>query len=76
LAREEPERAANLLGAPALAVADRMEDALVAAVGYSQSSAAMLSTLDQFLQSATIERLAEVTGLSQSGGPARRPAPA
>lgn len=67
MARGESERASNLLGALALAVADRLEETLGAAVGRSQSSAALLSALDQFLEAPTIERLSQVVGLSQSG---------
>jgi DNA-binding MarR family transcriptional regulator len=58
---------ANLLGALALAVSDRMDEALGHTVGRSQTAAAALSALDQFLDGPTVERLAQVVGLSQSG---------
>lgn len=61
------QQAANLLGALALAVTDRLGDRLDAAVGHSQSAAAALSALDQFLAAPTVERLSQVVGLSQSG---------
>jgi DNA-binding MarR family transcriptional regulator len=67
LASSEPAQSSNLLGALALAVNDRVDETLDATVGRSQSAAAMLSALDQFLDVPTIERLAEVLGLSQSG---------
>ena len=60
-------QSANLLGALALAVSDRLEASVEATVGRSQSAAAMLSALDQFLDAPGIERLAQVLGLSQSG---------
>ncbi len=60
-------QAANLLGALALAVADRLEETLGAAVGHSQSAAAMLSALDQFLEAPSVERIAQVVGLTPSG---------
>jgi DNA-binding MarR family transcriptional regulator len=58
---------ANLLGALALLVTDRVEEALAQTVGRSQTAAAALSALDQFLDGPTVERLAQVVGLSQSG---------
>jgi DNA-binding MarR family transcriptional regulator len=58
-----PSKAANLLGALGTAVTDRLGDAL----GQSPSAAALLSALDQFLNAPTIELLAQVVGLSQSG---------
>lgn len=58
---------ANLLGALALVVTDRLEASLDDAVGRSPSAATMLSALDQFLDAPRIERLAQVLGLSQSG---------
>jgi DNA-binding MarR family transcriptional regulator len=67
LASSGPAQAANLLGALALAVTDRVGETLDATVGRSQSAAAMLSALDQFLDVPTVDRLAQVLGLSQSG---------
>jgi DNA-binding MarR family transcriptional regulator len=67
LPSREPAQPSNLLGALALAVNDRVDETLDATVGRSQSAAAMLSALDQFLDVPTIERLAQVLGLSQSG---------
>lgn len=61
------DQAANLLGALALAVSDRLDASADATVGRTQSAAAMLSALDQFLDEPGIERLAQVLGLSQSG---------
>lgn len=57
---------ANLLGALALAVGDRLASSLKEAVGHSQSAAALLSALDQFLEAPGIEHLSTVLGLSQS----------
>jgi MarR family transcriptional repressor of emrRAB len=57
-------RAANLLGAHALVVADRMREA----VGMELSSAAVLSALETFADGASIDELRRVLGLSHSGG--------
>jgi MarR family transcriptional repressor of emrRAB len=57
-------RAANLLGAHALVVADRMRDA----AGMELSSAAVLSALETFADGASIDGLRRVLGLSHSGG--------
>ncbi len=59
--------AANLLGALALAVCDRLA-AMENASGLSATAAAALSALDQFLDRPSIDRLSAVVGLSQSGG--------
>ena len=61
-----PEHTANLLGALALVVTDRMADT-VAEVGPSESAAAALSALHQFLDAPTIDRLRQVLGLTHSG---------
>lgn len=58
-----PSKPANLLGALAAAVTDRLGEAL----GHSPSAAALLSAVDQFLDAPSIDRLAQVVGLSQSG---------
>jgi DNA-binding MarR family transcriptional regulator len=57
-------RAANLLGAHALVVADRMREA----AGMELSSAAVLSALETFADGASIDALRRVLGLSHSGG--------
>lgn len=56
-------QAANLLGALAIAVTDRLGESLV----HSPSAAALLSAVDQFLDAPTLDGLAQVVGLSQSG---------
>jgi len=62
---EDPSgRTANLLGAVALAVTDRMAEW---PSGRSATDAAALSALDQFLGRPPIEHLAQVVGLSHSG---------
>jgi MarR family transcriptional regulator, negative regulator of the multidrug operon emrRAB len=58
------ERAANLLGAHALVVADRMREA----AGMELSSAAVLTALETFADGASIDALRRVLGLSHSGG--------
>jgi len=58
---------ANLLGALALAVSDRMVAAVADRAGRSESSAAALSAIDQFLGQPSIDLLSQVLGLSQSG---------
>jgi DNA-binding MarR family transcriptional regulator len=60
-------RAANLLGTVALAVRDRMVEAVAQRPGDSETAAAALSALDQFLAGPSIDRLSQVVGLSQSG---------
>ncbi len=61
------DQTANLLGALALAVTDRVAEAVTDRSGYSESAAAALSALDQFLGRPSIDRLSQVLGLSQSG---------
>jgi MarR family transcriptional regulator, negative regulator of the multidrug operon emrRAB len=58
------DRAANLLGAHALVVTDRMRQT----VGMELSSAAVLSALETFAGGASIDELRRVLGLSHSGG--------
>src|SRR5947208_6967587 len=60
---------ANLLGALALAVDDRMADAVVAAAGHSVTAATALSALDHLrvLEAPSIERLSQALGLTHSG---------
>ena len=57
-------RAANLLGAYALVVCDRMREA----AGMELSSAAVLTALETFADGASIDALRRVLGLSHSGG--------
>jgi DNA-binding MarR family transcriptional regulator len=58
------ERTANLLGAHALVVADRMREA----AGMELSSAAVLNALETFADGASIDALRRILGLSHSGG--------
>ena len=60
-------RAANLLGALALAVIDRCLQEAGRQTGHPESEAAALSAIDQFLDRPSIDRLSAVIGLSQSG---------
>ena len=57
-------RAANLLGAHALVVCDRMREA----AGRELSSTAILTALQTFADGASIDALRRVLGLSHSGG--------
>lgn len=57
---------ANVLGALALAVADQLPADPVPA-GRTDSAAAALSALDQFLDRPTVDRLRQVLGLTHSG---------
>ncbi len=61
------DREANVLGALALVVADRVAAATEAATGQSASAAAALSALYQFLDRPTLDRLRQVLGLTPSG---------
>lgn len=58
---------ANVLGALALALVDRMSEAVGVAAGHSLSGASAVSALEHILDSPTIERLSQVLGLSHSG---------
>ena len=58
---------ANLLGALALVVHDRFSEAVTDASGRSETAAAALSSLDNFLERPTIDRLRRVLGLTSSG---------
>jgi DNA-binding MarR family transcriptional regulator len=60
-------RAANVLGALALAIADRTSNKIAAAAGQSDSAAAALSALYHFLDRPTLDRLRLVLGLTPSG---------
>jgi DNA-binding MarR family transcriptional regulator len=61
------DHAGNLLGAFALAVADRASDAVGEAAGQSGAAAAALSALDQFLDAPSVDLLRRVLGLTPSG---------
>jgi MarR family transcriptional repressor of emrRAB len=60
--------AANVLGALMLATSDRMVESVQAELGLSETAAAALSALNQFLDRPTVDQLAQVVGLTQSGG--------
>jgi DNA-binding MarR family transcriptional regulator len=61
------ERGDNLLGALALAVTDRMSDAVTAAADQSVTSATALSALHHFLDAPSVDLLRQVLGLTSSG---------
>ena len=58
---------ANVLGALALVLTDRMTEAAAAAAGQSETTATALSALHHFLDQASIDRLRQVLGLTSSG---------
>jgi hypothetical protein len=58
---------ANVLGALALAVSDRMADGVTAEAEGSHSRATALSALHHFLDDPSIDRVREVLGLTHSG---------
>jgi DNA-binding MarR family transcriptional regulator len=58
---------ANLLGALALAISDRIERGVTEAAALSESDAVALSALHHFLDSPRVDLLAQVLGLSSSG---------
>lgn len=62
-----PDREVNLLGAAALAVADRMRQATEAAAGHGAAAPAALAALDGFAGGGTMDRLRSVLGLTASG---------
>jgi DNA-binding MarR family transcriptional regulator len=62
-----PDQTANLLGALALMIADRMADAMGEAGGRPESAAAALSALLHFLDQPTVDLLRQVLGLTSSG---------
>jgi DNA-binding MarR family transcriptional regulator len=66
-ARRRERQAANLLGALALALSDRLEAAVTEAAGLAESDAVALSALHHFLESPSVDLLAQVLGLSSSG---------
>jgi DNA-binding MarR family transcriptional regulator len=59
--------AANVLGALAVAITDRMSTAVAAAAGQSVSAAAALSALHNFPDPPNLDRLGQVLGLTHSG---------
>lgn len=61
-------RAANVYGALMLATSDRMVESVQAELGLSETAAAALSALNQFLDHPAVDQLAQVVGLTQSGG--------
>ncbi len=61
------ERTANLVGALALAVSDRMVAAVAGTSEHSETAASAISALAQFLHGASVNDLSRVVGLSQSG---------
>jgi DNA-binding MarR family transcriptional regulator len=63
----ELEAGANVLGALALIVTDRTDDAIAAAAGQSVTAAAALSALHHFLDRPTVDAVGRVLGLSHSG---------
>jgi DNA-binding MarR family transcriptional regulator len=62
-----PEHTANLLGALSLVLHDRSVEAMSHAIGQSETAAAALSSLDNFLDQPTIGLLHRVLGLTPSG---------
>ena len=63
----DPARAANVLGALALALTDRMTAAVEASSAQAESGAAALSALQHFLRDPSIDLLRQVLGLTHSG---------
>jgi DNA-binding MarR family transcriptional regulator len=61
------DRAANVVGALSLAIADQLADAVAQAAGRSESAAAALSALLHFLDGPSIDLLRQVLGLTSSG---------
>jgi DNA-binding MarR family transcriptional regulator len=57
----------NVLGALALAVNDQVSASVLEESGQSESAAAALSALEQFLDRPTIDQLRQVLGLTPSG---------
>jgi DNA-binding MarR family transcriptional regulator len=65
--RPEFDRAANLLGALSLAMADRMAGVIEGSAAASATAATALSALNDFLDGASVDLLAQVLGLTSSG---------
>jgi DNA-binding MarR family transcriptional regulator len=66
-AERRSRQAANLLGALALALSDRLEGATTEAARLAENDAVALSALHQFLESPRVDLLAQVLGLTSSG---------
>src|SRR5215218_2595865 len=66
-ARRRERQATNLVGALTLALSDRLEGAVTEAAGLAESDAIALSALHHFLDSPSVDLLAQVLGLSSSG---------
>jgi DNA-binding MarR family transcriptional regulator len=66
-AERRARQAANLLGALALALSDRLEGAVTDAAGLAESDAIALSALHQLLEVPRVDHLAQVLGLTSSG---------
>jgi len=60
-------RAANVLGALSLAIADHMRQVVDDAAGARSSAPAALAALDGFLDGGSIDQLRDVVGLTSSG---------
>ena len=60
-------QAANLLGAMALVLTDRVTEAVAAATGQAPSAAAALSALRHFEADPSVDLLARILGLTSSG---------
>jgi DNA-binding MarR family transcriptional regulator len=58
---------ANVLGALAMAITDRISNSVAAAAGQSVSAAAALSALHHFPEPPNLDRLGQVLGLTHSG---------
>jgi DNA-binding MarR family transcriptional regulator len=65
--RRQLDHTGNLLGALALAVADRTSDAVGGAARQSETAAIALSAMDQFLDDPSVDQLRRVLGLTPSG---------
>jgi DNA-binding MarR family transcriptional regulator len=63
----ESEHTANLLGALSLVVHDRMMEAIAEAAGQSDSAAAALSSMENFVDRPSVGLLHRVLGLTPSG---------
>ena len=66
-AERRSRQAANLLGALALALSDRLAGTTTEAARLAENDAVALSALQQFLDSPRVDLLARVLGLSSSG---------
>ena len=65
--QHDPARAANVVGALALVLTDRMTDAVEGAADQAATGAVALSALHHFLREPTIDLLRQVLGLTHSG---------